>query len=324
MPRRGGEEGLRSESGPPGEAMRKAAFVLALLLCAALTGCGDSLLERSYSSTVPHSAAYWENEDADTLRAENYQELVNALLILLEEHNEDGVVRIYGEHSNFSAMAGRACVEVQQETALGAYLLDYITYNGSVENGSYQLTVHFGYRRSAEEQNAIVNATSTVALPDLLRSAVEEGRESLAIRVGYFATDRDGVLELVTQVRDEFFPREVPAPEPDENDEADAPAGEAPAAEEPGTDPADSGETAEAFAGEPAEQEQAETEPSGETETGTEQEPPGEEHPEGDAEAEPEKPAFDTSPWQVVFYPDTDQPGIVEVILLDASRVQKA
>ena len=60
---------------------------LALVLCLTLAGCGDRMLERSYSSVTPHSAAYWENEDADTLRAENYQDLVNALLLLLGEHS---------------------------------------------------------------------------------------------------------------------------------------------------------------------------------------------------------------------------------------------
>ena len=34
--------------------------------------------------------------------------------------------------------------------------------------------VRFGYRRTAEEQAAIVNATSTEALPDLLRAAIRE------------------------------------------------------------------------------------------------------------------------------------------------------
>ena len=87
---------------------------LALVLCLTLAGCGDRMLERSYSCVTPHSAAYWESGDADTLRAENYQELVNALLLLLDEHSEDGVVRIYSDAPDKSAMAGNACVEVQK------------------------------------------------------------------------------------------------------------------------------------------------------------------------------------------------------------------
>lgn len=186
--------------------MRKQLLTGLLALCLSLSGCGDGLLERSYSTVTPHSAVYRETEDADTLRAENYQDLVNALLILLGEHSEEGVVRVYGDAPNKAELAENACVEVQKETALGAYLLDYITYDGSVENGYYELAVRFGYRRTAEEQAAIVNATSTEALPDLLRAAIEEGRGAVAIRIGYFGTSQAAVMALVSTVHDEFYP----------------------------------------------------------------------------------------------------------------------
>ena len=57
--------------------------LLALMLVMAfLTGCA-SLLEREYSTVEPHSSKFWESEAADTLRAENYQDIVNDLLILI-------------------------------------------------------------------------------------------------------------------------------------------------------------------------------------------------------------------------------------------------
>ncbi len=293
--------------GPPRGAVKKTVVLLLFALCLALSGCGDRLLERSYSSVVPHSAAFWENEDADTLRAENYQDLVNALLLLLGEHSEDGVVRIYGDAPNKARLAENACVEVQKETPIGAYLLDYITYDGKAESGYYELTVRFGYRRTAEEQAAIVNATSTEALPDLLRTAVSEKANAVAVRIGWFGTDRAGVLALVAAVHDEVYP---PEPEPEPEPAGDA-AESAPA---DGTEPAGEGET-------PAEPEtpgaaEPPQEPSGEGEPPAEGEAPGEgETPEEGVPPEPAEPAFDLAPWQVLFYPDTDQPGIIEVIL---------
>lgn len=251
-----------------------------------MTGCGDRLLERSYSSVTPHSAAYRVEEEEDTLRAENYQELINALLILLGDHSAEGVVRIYGEHADPSAMAGAACVEVQQETALGAYLLDYMTYDGTAESGWYELTVRFGYRRTAEAQAAIVNATSTEALPDLLRAAIDEERDSIAIRFGYFATDRAGVMEAVASVHDEVYPPESE---------------EAPVENiEPAAEPVE--ELPESEAAEAA----APLDP-----------PPEGAEPPNDSMAShvPPEPVYDFAPWQVLCYPDTDHPGIVEVIL---------
>ncbi|MBQ9647249.1 MAG: hypothetical protein IJV43_02665 [Oscillospiraceae bacterium] len=261
--------------------MKKAFTIYLLALCLTLSGCGDRLLERSYSSVTPHSAVFRETEDADTLRAENYQDLVNALLILLGEHSEGGVVRIYGDAPNKAELAENACVEVQKETPVGAYLLDYITYDGKAESGYYELTARFGYRRTAEEQAAIVNATSTEALPDLLRAAIDEGRDAAAIRVGYFGTDRNGVLEMVRAVHDEVYP-------PEELTE--------------------DGEL-------PAEQEGAENEPPELAGLPPETEPTPAEDAPPDLPAEPDGPMYDIAPWEVLFYPDNAQPGIVEVVL---------
>ena len=130
--------------------MRKKFIPLSLALCLTLSGCGGNVvLERSYSVSTPHSEVYWENEGADTLRADSYQDLVNALLLLLGEHSEEGVVRIYSEE-DAAAMAEQACKEVQEETALGAYLLDYISYTDTQERAYYEMHVRLGYRRTAE------------------------------------------------------------------------------------------------------------------------------------------------------------------------------
>lgn len=186
--------------------MRKKFIPLTLALCLTLAGCGNIVLERSYSVSAPHSEVYWENEGADTLRADSYQDLVNALLLLLGEHSEEGVVRIYSE-DDAAAMAEQACKEVQEETALGAYLLDYISYTDTQERAYYEMHVRLGYRRTAEEQAAIITATSTEALPDLLRLTAEEGTvKRVAVRFGYFTTDRDGLREMVRAVQAEVEP----------------------------------------------------------------------------------------------------------------------
>ena len=188
--------------------MRKKFIPLSLALCLTLSGCGGNVvLERSYSVSTPHSEVYWENEGADTLRADSYQDLVNALLLLLGEHSEEGTVRIYGNDEEAASMAEQACREVQEETALGAYLLEYISYTDAQEHGYYEMRVRLGYRRTAEEQAAIITATSTEALPDLLRLTAEEGTvKRVAVRFGYFATDRDGLREMVREVQSEVEP----------------------------------------------------------------------------------------------------------------------
>ena len=216
--------------------MKKRILLLCAALCLLLSGCGGGLLEREWSSVTPHSAGYWENGDKDTLRADNYQDAVNAILMLVANHAERGVVRCYfGSDAEYAELAAEACNEVQQETDLGAYLLDYITYAGTDERGFYELSLSFGYRRTAEEQESIINATSTEAIPDLLRAAAAEGADRLVVRVSYLSTDRAGVEQMVRDVQEEK----------------------------------DGGRDAGILA----------------------------------------------APWQVSFYPDTDEPGIVEILL---------
>ena len=77
---------------------------------------------------------------------------------------------------------------MQEDTALGAYLLDYISYTDARERGYYEMRVRLGYRRTAEEQAAIVTATSTEALPDLLRLTARggDGEARIAVRFALF------------------------------------------------------------------------------------------------------------------------------------------
>ena len=188
--------------------MIKRILLLAAAWCLLCSGCGGGLLEREWSTVTPHSAGYWENGDKDTLRADSYQDAVNAILMLVANHAERGVVRCYfGSDAEYAELAAEACNEVQQETDLGAYLLDYITYAGTDERGFYELSLSFGYRRTAEEQAGIVTATRTEALPALLRLTAREGALSrIAVRFTYFTADRDGIRDLGRAVQEEVDP----------------------------------------------------------------------------------------------------------------------
>ena len=74
--------------------MKKRILLLAAALCLLCSGCGGGLLEREWSSVTPHSAGYWENGDKDTLRADSYQDAVNAILMLVANHADRLVVRV--------------------------------------------------------------------------------------------------------------------------------------------------------------------------------------------------------------------------------------
>ena len=181
---------------------RWAALLLAALL---LTGC-TPLLEREYSTTEPHSSKFWESEAAGTLRAENYQDIVNDILLLIAQHTDAATVRLYDFEDDVSVAdtLERAAVEIQQQTPLGAYAVSYITTSSQAQRGYYEIAVKIGYRRSAEQIQSVVNATRPEAVSSLLEDALNDGRTELAVRIGYWGQDgQSGIESAVAQVREE-------------------------------------------------------------------------------------------------------------------------
>jgi len=183
--------------------IRLLALVLAVL---SLTGCA-SLLEREYSVAEPHSSKFWESGAAGTLRAETRQDIVNDLLLLIGQHTEKAAIRLYNFEDDLmvSDVLDQAIVEVRQDTAMGAYAVEFITATMThTQRAYYEIQVQISYRRTAEQIQAVANATSPEAVYSLLRAAIDEEKPELAIRVGYWGQEgRARVESAVAQLREE-------------------------------------------------------------------------------------------------------------------------
>ena len=116
--------------------MKKLKITAALCALLLLTGCA-SLLERQYSTVEPHSSKFWESEAADTLRAENHQDLVNDLLLLIGQHTENATIRLYNfkDDMTVAETLEQATTEIQQETPMGAYAVEFITSSSQAQRG---------------------------------------------------------------------------------------------------------------------------------------------------------------------------------------------
>lgn len=176
-------------------------LLLAGLMCFSTTGC--SMLERSYTSVQPHSSSYYESEDKSVLRAETYQDVVNDLLVLVGERAEEGTIWLYADEGlgDVQQAVDAACQEVQNETPLGSYAVEYMTFTLSDNNRNYidvQLTI--SYRRSDEQMGRLVNVTGVTALRDLLTAAAENGASELAVQLGNFNSDASAVYAIVDEV----------------------------------------------------------------------------------------------------------------------------
>lgn len=180
--------------------------IITLMLALCLLSACAPLLERTYSTAEPHSSKFWESEAAGTLRAENHQDVVNDLLLLIGQHTETATLRLYNFESDLAVAdtMERATTEIQQETPMGAYAVAYITASSHAQRGYYEVAVRISYRRTLEQLQAVVNATSPEALYSLLEDALDAGWTELAVRMGYWGEDGEARVEdAMTQLREE-------------------------------------------------------------------------------------------------------------------------
>ena len=179
--------------------MKKSRISSALLaLALLLTGC-SALLEREYSSVTPHSAVPTTEEDPSILRANSYQELVNALIYLVSGGMEEGVVRLYTDAEDVAAFLSDACLEVVQEDPLGAYCVEFIKYTIDPVVTYSEAKVEITYRRTREQVASITQATGVTAIRGELESALTSFASERVLRVSYFEEDASYIQELARQ-----------------------------------------------------------------------------------------------------------------------------
>lgn len=180
--------------------MKKSGRVLALFTAAALalTGC-SSLLEQEYTHITPHNAAPTTEGDPSTLRADSYQELVNALVYFISTGMEQGTVRLYMDSEDLDASLNDACLEVDQEDPLGAYAVEYITFSLSSVVTYSEATVNITYRRTKEQVSSIVQATGITAIRSELADAMSAFQPECVLRISYFNEDEEFIQALARQ-----------------------------------------------------------------------------------------------------------------------------
>lgn len=178
--------------------MRKMMCAVMAALMLLSTGC-SSMLNRDYSSVTVHSATPTAEGDANTMRVQNYQELVNALIYLINQGEESGSIRYSGEEADFKKLMDEACLEVKQEDPLGAYAVDYIKYSVISIVGSYEADVQITYRRTREQVASIVDATGAAAIRSELSRALSSFDTEVVLRISYFEEDEAYIQQLVRQ-----------------------------------------------------------------------------------------------------------------------------
>lgn len=177
------------------------AFAAALILC--LSGCAR-MLERDYTYVEKHYEQYVEEPDSSVLVVKNYIGLKSALLYLIEEHAEYGVIRAYDYSGEVSNDFTEVCLSVKQSTPLGAYAVDYISHE-KVSIVSYtELHIYITYRRTAEQIKSITSLSADT-LSEEVGNALREYNEYLVYQLSYFTNDEQYVRSLIEKLADDLY-----------------------------------------------------------------------------------------------------------------------
>ena len=174
-------------------------WIPALALCLALALGGCSLSGQAYTVVEPHAEHPAQGEDASTIKASTYSELVNGVLFFVSQGMEKGVIQITDYNGDVEEDLNRACLEVAKDDPLGAYAVDFIKNDYTTILTTYEATITIAYCRSLEQISGLVNITGTSAIREEAVRALAGFQPELVLRVGYFTGDSAAVEEQVRQ-----------------------------------------------------------------------------------------------------------------------------
>ncbi len=178
------------------------AAVCALLIC--LGGCGF-LRPASYVSVSPHREDAQQAVEGQAVTVNSYFGLKNAVLSLVQDGEEDGVIRAESYSGNLAVDLSRAVYEVSQNTPLGAYAVTAMTYDYSRIVSYYEIHVSTTFRRTPEELQSIGYAEDQKELLTALTEAMERYDPRLVLWIGdYSAFDPAREVEAICLAHPEF------------------------------------------------------------------------------------------------------------------------
>ena len=165
---------------------------LCMVLAVLLTGC--RFLPDSYVSVMPHADSY-PHQTEETLTVENYTELKNALLSLVEEGVEEAELNTGAYSGDIEQDYDTAVAYITGINPMGAYVVDSIDKEITRAGTYYKLNLRIRYRRSHAELAKAMTVRGTIGTRNAVAAAVGDSAERLLLRIsGYEQMDFDAMV----------------------------------------------------------------------------------------------------------------------------------
>lgn len=173
--------------------MKRLVLMTALLML--LCGCG---MGGEYIVVEPHNEDFEVAVDSDAMKVSNYLSLKNAMLNLVKDGVEEGVIRAESYSGDITKDLDDAVYELSRTDPLGSFAVDYMTYDYSKIVSYYEVHIHTTFRRTVEEINSVVYVDSQEQLKQKLRDAMIGYEDAVIVRYSsYFDTSLKSLAEEI-------------------------------------------------------------------------------------------------------------------------------
>ncbi len=180
---------------------KAAALILAAAIMVSCAGCA-SFLEDEYSYSEPHTFQDKSvpSNAAIIVEATDYAGLMQSIVRFVENHVEYGVIRVGLYSGDIEADIPAACMEITNDTAIGAYSVYYIDHSLYRVVSYYEISLNITYRRTKEDLSSIVRVNTQEELQELFFDAMENGEEELTLRTSLPRQSGESISEFVEQL----------------------------------------------------------------------------------------------------------------------------
>lgn len=176
--------------------MKKMLVMIIVLILTALCGC-SSFNDKEYFYIEDYSPEEIEVSYQEKSVIESYTELTNAINSMIQNSQDSAQLQFNGYAGNISDDIAEVCWKVKSETALGSFMVDYISYDISRIVTYYQATIYINYKRSSEDLQAIQDIGAN-KIEETVMQAVADKEDEVIIAVHTDVIDASAMANRVS------------------------------------------------------------------------------------------------------------------------------
>jgi hypothetical protein len=156
-------------------------FLVAMAIFLSLTGCAN-MLEEEYLSIEEHSYTSPENDvTVNVVEVSNYKELLDSIINMIAEYSEEETVRFTNYSGDIENDVADVCVEIMNNTPIGAYSTYYVGYTINKFVSYYEAEISIIYKKTEEQVVSVIKAEDDDDVKNELEQALRYNMDYIAL-----------------------------------------------------------------------------------------------------------------------------------------------